>query len=74
MLIFIKPNSLSTPIVLAIINKGSNWIPMGICTPVAIKAHKGQFFHGLLVWPLVCINSMFSHIHAMDGLSGFKPK
>ena len=27
-------------------------IPMGICPPVAIKTHKGQFFHGLLVWPI----------------------
>ncbi len=63
-------------------HQGSKWIPMGICLPVAIKAHKGQFFHGLLVWPTVCSNSMSSHIggirvaclhwKAMDGPAGIK--
>ena len=43
---------------------------MEICPPVAIKAQKWQFFHGLLVWPRVYSNSMSSH--AMDELSDIK--
>ena len=26
------------------------------------STYKGQFFHGLLVWPTVCSNSMSSHM------------
>ena len=40
--------------------KGSNWIPMGICPSVAIKAHKGQFFLGLLVWMQWMVFPIFS--------------
>ena len=37
--------------------KSSNWIPLGICLPVALRAHEGQFYR-LLVCP--CLHILVS--------------
>ena len=39
---------------------------MGICPPVVVKPLLGHFFHGLLVWPLVCKFNRGSDIEAVN--------